>query len=75
MIYLSKPHGTHAVFRSTTSQGAYEIHLLEPGHGYTGGPDRDTFVGERDYLNDAQEWANLCDRQHGGSILLKRAES
>jgi hypothetical protein len=61
MIYLSKPHGTHGVFHSTRSQGAYAIHKLEPGYEYIGGPRDGSFVGERDFLKDAESWADICD--------------
>lgn len=61
MIYLSKPNGTHAIFHSRRSQGAYAIHKLEPGSEYISGPREGSFVGERDFLKDAKEWADTCD--------------
>lgn len=62
MIYLSKPHGTHAVFHSRRSQGAYAIHMLIPGHGYVEQPPQWTNCGERDTPSAAYDLADQCDQ-------------
>lgn len=69
MLYLSKPNGTHAVFTSDRSQGAYDIVKLTPGQSYIGPryPSGD-FVGTRDFYTEACDWADQCDKvtaRHG----------
>ena len=61
MIYLSKPHGTYAVYNSRHSQGAYDVFRLVPGRSYIGGPPEGDFVGERDHSKDAESFADKLD--------------
>lgn len=62
MIYLSKPHGTHGVFHSRRSQGAYAIVRLIPGHGYLDDPPKWTILAERDTPSAAYDYADEADR-------------
>lgn len=64
MLYLSKPRGTHGVFYSRRSQGALDIVRLVPGTSYTSGYPDCNFVGERDSLAQASEWADTCDEAY-----------
>lgn len=61
MIYVSKPHGTHGVFHSKHSQGAYVVHKLIPGHGYQNGPPHWSDCGTRDSPSAAFDLADQCD--------------
>lgn len=65
MLYLSKPNGTHAIFPSRMSQGAYTIHKLEPGREYMMGPSWESIVGERDFLPAAKKFADEIDETTG----------
>jgi len=62
MLYISKPNGSHGVFHSLTSQGAFAVRPLTPGTRF---PDSaiDRCGPERDYLADAMELADKLDRE------------
>ena len=58
MIYISKPHGTHAVFEEKKK---LFIARLLPGWGYQSGPQQWSILGERKAPSEAFEYADKCD--------------
>lgn len=68
MIYLSKPNGTHGVFHSQRSYGAFDIVKLRPGTTYVEVYPPGDFVGERDFILEAKGWADVCDETGKGTV-------
>jgi hypothetical protein len=68
MLYLSKPRGTHAVFPTQQDRndykGAFDVIRLDPGSDYPNG----SFIGNRETLDEAREWADTCDDAAGRSL-------
>lgn len=77
MIYLSKPQGTHAVFptqqgRNPDYHGAFDIIRLRPGADYVEGYPNGDFIGNRQTLDEAREWADACEpsvSHHGARMV------